>query len=316
MKNKLTLSLLIGLHIQVFGQETEKIYLDEYDFPTTEIRDAKSYRVISQHPTEQRKLLVKEYYANDTVKQIGTFSDIEIFTKDGFFVSYHSNGQKSEEGFYKENFKIGKWIKWYRNGQIQEESSWDNSKDFNVRQYVSTFWDSLGNKLASSGNGDYILNEEYPVAYAKGPIKNGLKSGKWSGYFENGAVAFEEQYEANKLIKGISYDSLGQEYKYKKVIDSRNMMSLYEFIGENLRYPADARRFGTEGTVVIQILFATNGQIIKSRIVKGIGNGCNEEALRVVTKYKGNWDSGKKRGQPLKWTKPQSMYFPIIFKLG
>lgn len=316
MKNKLTLVLLFGLFIKTFGQESNKDYLDEFGFPTIEISNAKSYRTISNHPVEPNKLLVKEYYMNDTTKQICTFSDKEIYTKNGFFTSFYPNGQKSEEGFYKENSKVGKWTKWYKNGQIQEEILWDNSKDYIQRQRVDNFWDSLGNKLATNGNGEYILDEEYPLVYAKGTIKNGLKNGKWRGFFNDGKIAFEEEYENNKMIKGISYDSLGQKYKYDKIFDSNSMTSFYEFIGKNLRYPADARRKGVEGKVIIQILFDTDGKIIKSRIVKGIGSGCDEEAHRVVTKYNGNWDGGKKRGQPLKRNKPQSMYFPITFKLG
>ncbi|MFY7879990.1 MAG: TonB family protein [Lacibacter sp.] len=315
MKTNLTLLLLLGLFMETFGQESNKDYLDEFGFPTIEISNAKSYRTISKHPAEPNKLIVKEYYLNDTSKQTCIFSDKEMYTKDGIFTSFYPNGRKSEEGFYTGNSKVGKWIKWYKNGQIQEESIWDNSKDYTQRQRVDNFWDSLGNKLATNGNGEYILDEEYPPIHAKGAIKNGLKTGKWTGFFENGNIAFEEDYKNNKLIKGTSYDSLGQKYKYDKEFDF-NMMNFYEFIGQNLRYPEEAQRKGVEGKVIIQILFNTDGKIIKSRIVKGIGSGCDEEVLRVVSNYNGNWDGGKKRGQVIKMNKPQSRYFPITFKLG
>lgn len=316
MKNTLTLLLLLGISIKTFGQASTKYYLDEFGFPTNEKSNAQSYRIIEKHPVEPKKFLVKEYYLNDTTKQIGTFSDKEIYTKDGFSISFYPNGQKSEEGFYKDNYKVDKWTEWYENGQVKEESFWGNAKDFRIREkVVEFFWDSLGNQLVSKGNGEYIVSEEYPLTHAKGMIKNGLKTGKWNGYFKNGKIAFEEEYEKNRLIGGNSYDSLGQKYKYDEIVDM-NLMSFYEFVARNLSYPANARRNGVEGKVIIQILVDTDDKIIKSRIAKGIGGGCDEEALRVVSKYSSNLNRGKKRGQVLKMIKPQPMYLPINFKLG
>jgi len=148
-------------------QSGEKDYFDEFGFPA-EQGNSKSYRIVTSHPTEPGKFIVKEYYMNDSIKQTGTFSDEEIFTQDGFFAEFYSNGQKSEEGVYRDNLKTGKWTKWYKNGQIREESFWDASKDFDKREKIENFWDSLGNKLVSNGNGEYILDEDND---------NGLKSG-------------------------------------------------------------------------------------------------------------------------------------------
>jgi protein TonB len=94
------------------------------------------------------------------------------------------------------------------------------------------------------------------------------------------------------------------------------MLELYEFIAKNLRYPADARRNGTEGKVIVQLVTDGNGKVTRTRVVKGIGWGCDEEAIRVVSKFNGNLLSGKKRGQPMPPQNPQSMYLPIAFRLG
>ena len=81
-----------------------------------------------------------------------------------------------------------------------------------------------------------------------------------------------------------------------------------------MRYPADARRSGIQGTIVVQILFDSEGRTIRYRLVKGIGGGCDEEALRVIDKYNGKWKGAKRRGQQIE--KPQNLYLPVTFKLG
>ncbi len=314
MKFKLTLLFLL-LSLNLVGQSPQKTFLDEYYFPTEE-STAKYYRIVGPHPAEAGKFLVKDYYLNDTLKEMGTFSDTEIYTRDGYFITYATNGRKIEEGFYKDNTRIGEWKAWYENGQIQQESIYDQSSEVYQRFRVKSFWDSLGNRLTSNGNGAYIIEDSDQMITAKGNLTKGLKDGKWVGYFKNGKIAFEEEYKLNKFIKGKSYDTLGNEYKYDQVFESNNLTKFYKSIGNAMRYPAHARRFGIEGKVVIQIVHNPVGEMVLTRVVKGIGGGCDEEALRVTSEYKGKWTDGKKRGQPIRFTKNQVLYLPITFRLG
>ncbi len=314
MKIKLTLLFLV-LTLNLVGQNPQKTFLDEYDLPT-EKNTAKYYRIVGQHPVEASKFLVNDYYLNDTLKEMGTFSDTEIYTRDGYFITYATNGRKIEEGFYKDNTRIGEWKAWYENGQIRQESIYDQSSEVFQRFRVKSFWDSVGNPLTSNGNGAYIIEDSDQMITAKGNLTKGLKDGKWVGYFKNGKIAFEEEYKMNKLIKGKSYDTLGKEYKYDEVFDSKYLTKFYNSIGNTLRYPAQARRSGIEGKVVIQIVYNPAGELVHARVVKGIGGGCDEEALRVIRAFKGKWTDGKKRGQPIRFTKNQVLYFPITFRLG
>lgn len=58
-----------------------------------------------------------------------------------------------------------------------------------------------------------------------------------------------------------------------------------KFLGDHVKYPTEAREKGTRGYVTAEITI--NDYIItNSRIVKGIGNGCDEEVLRVLNTYK------------------------------
>lgn len=83
-----------------------------------------------------------------------------------------------------------------------------------------------------------------------------------------------------------------------------------KFLGENLRYPAQARNMGVEGTVYVVFEVRADGTVKNVEILRGIGAGCDEEALRVINKSP-NWNPGKQRGR----TVNVRMRLPIRFKL-
>ena len=62
--------------------------------------------------------------------------------------------------------------------------------------------------------------------------------------------------------------------------------ALLDFLNKNLKYPAEAKKQKIEGKVFVSIGFLKNGRVDKSsvRIKKGIGGGCDEEAVRVAKK--------------------------------
>lgn len=89
------------------------------------------------------------------------------------------------------------------------------------------------------------------------------------------------------------------------------MPAFYEFVGKKLKYPAQARRMGVEGKVFVEFVIEKDGSITDVKAIKGIGAGCDEEAVRVVGSAP-KWKPGKQRGKPVR----QRMVLPIVFKLG
>lgn len=89
------------------------------------------------------------------------------------------------------------------------------------------------------------------------------------------------------------------------------MPAFYKFVGEKMKYPAQARRMGVEGRVFVEFVVNRDGSIVDVKAIKGIGAGCDEEAVRVVQSAPA-WKPGKQRGKPVR----QKMVIPIIFKLG
>lgn len=71
-----------------------------------------------------------------------------------------------------------------------------------------------------------------------------------------------------------------------------------KFISENLKYPIDARKKNIEGTVYIAFVIEKDGSISNAKILRDIGGGLGEEALRVV-KMMPKWIPGKNKGEPV-----------------
>lgn len=60
------------------------------------------------------------------------------------------------------------------------------------------------------------------------------------------------------------------------------MAAWAKFVQRNLRYPADALDRGIQGKVYISFVIEKDGSIGDVTVLKGIGGGCDEEAVRVI----------------------------------
>jgi protein TonB len=89
------------------------------------------------------------------------------------------------------------------------------------------------------------------------------------------------------------------------------LSEFYKSIGEQIKYPAQARRMRVEGKVFVEFIVGRDGKIDEVNVVKGIGAGCDEEAVRIIQNTPA-WNPAKQRGKPVK----QKMVIPIIFKLA
>lgn len=82
-----------------------------------------------------------------------------------------------------------------------------------------------------------------------------------------------------------------------------------KYIRENLIYPPDAIKQKIQGTVYLSAEVDDNGEIKQIKVDKGIGFGCDEEAIRLIANIKHG--SVKNRGVRLKTSKR----FTVVFKL-
>jgi len=75
--------------------------------------------------------------------------------------------------------------------------------------------------------------------------------------------------------------------------------ALYKWLGENLKYPEEAKELGIQGRVFVAFVVEPDGSTSNAVVKRGIGGGCDEEAIRIV-KAMPKWGAGKQRGQPVR----------------
>jgi TonB family protein len=81
-------------------------------------------------------------------------------------------------------------------------------------------------------------------------------------------------------------------------------------IQENIKYPAIAQKAGIEGRVFVQFVVNEEGAVENPVVVRGIGAGCDEEAIRAVRLAQ--FEPGRQKGLPVK----VKMSIPVTFRLS
>ena len=86
--------------------------------------------------------------------------------------------------------------------------------------------------------------------------------------------------------------------------------ALMEYVGKNVVYPEEAKEKEIQGRVFIGFVVEKDGSIGEVKVLRGIGGGCDEEAVRVI-KGMPKWKPGIQKGKPVR----VSYQIPIYFKL-
>jgi protein TonB len=83
-----------------------------------------------------------------------------------------------------------------------------------------------------------------------------------------------------------------------------------EYMMKNLTYPTAAKEVGTQGMVVVSFVVDAEGKVGSVEVLRSIGNGCDEEAVRVISNS-GTWTPAKIGGKAV----ASKMTLPVQFKL-
>jgi protein TonB len=75
--------------------------------------------------------------------------------------------------------------------------------------------------------------------------------------------------------------------------------ALYKYLAENIKYPQMAKESGIQGRVFVTFVVERDGSVTDVRVLRGIGGGCDEEAIRVVQSMP-RWTPGKQRGKSVR----------------
>jgi protein TonB len=85
---------------------------------------------------------------------------------------------------------------------------------------------------------------------------------------------------------------------------------MYKFLGEHMSYPEKARDKNVQGRVYVSFIVEKDGSISSIKVLRGIGSGCDKEAIRVV-KSMPKWTPGYQKGKAVR----VRYNLPILFKL-
>ena len=121
-----------------------------------------------------------------------------------------------------------------------------------------------------------------------------------SGTIENVAVIIEEEIDENEIFTVVEEDPEfpgGQE-------------ALMKYLAENITYPIQAKENNVTGRVWVSFVIEKDGSITNARVMRNIGAGCGEEAVRIVENMP-RWTPGKQRGKPVRVQYNLPVYFTL-----
>lgn len=130
---------------------------------------------------------------------------------------------------------------------------------------------------------------------------------KRNGQEINGVILSNVASQAEELKIGGEVFTIVEE----SATPQDGMNTFYDYIGKNLKYPESARKAGIQGKVFVEFIVNTDGTLSDFKILKGIGEGCDQAALQVMSGSP-SWIPGKQRGIAVR----QRMVLPIVFSLG
>lgn len=151
-------------------------------------------------------------------------------------------------------------------------------------------------KLSEAGTED-------SARYTKAAEEAYNQAAKW-----HGKKFIEERWNSFEI-------KAGEDNAAFTIVDQRPQypggdQAMYNYLGKEVVYPELARSMGVEGRVFVQFVVNKDGSLDAVHVVKGIGAGCDEEALRVVKNFP-RWIPGEQDGKPVY----VRMVLPIFFKL-
>jgi len=128
-------------------------------------------------------------------------------------------------------------------------------------------------------------------------------------------VEADEDMVVEEYIPPMEEEEEVEEAEIFTVVESMpefpgGMGELMKYLGTSIKYPPLAKESGIQGRVFINFVVEPNGSISNVKVLRGIGGGCDEEAVRVVENMP-NWKPGKQRGKAVR----VSYNLPVKFTL-
>ena len=198
---------------------------------------------------------------------------------------------------------------------------------------------TLGQELKKKRKGEeifYVLKSDESIRHGeyvrkgtnglieKGQYEMNKKVGTWEFYGLEGNIEQKYNYSDKALLMNDSFTSVSMRYLIVRDGVATETMPNHEpiLIGgsskyfrhvmANMKYPSKARDKGTQGKVFVSALITSDGMMKDIKVVQGLGDGCDEEALRVINSFESEWIPGMYNGEKV----DVMIVLSIAFRLG
>lgn len=150
---------------------------------------------------------------------------------------------------------------------------------------------------------------------SEGWCENNKRAGDWTFYYDNQQISGLVSFRDGKILKAVYFSSDGNLEPPSHKAEAKpaypgGVNNYTKYIKENLRYPAQSRRNKVSGIVKIAFTVSRTGEVIDPKVISGVNDELNEEALRVIGEMP-DWQPGRQFNRPVN----VRYVLPIIFAL-
>jgi TonB family protein len=326
----LGLVILIMGYLTLYVDDAASVFSGKEEIKTASVED-------SSDVLNENSAMDDDEVRNSLIKFIEVFYTDQ---KKGYFdpPSYFPSITRTYYNYHNLTYQRIKDIHWKRMADMKNfDLNWivstldyDRSGNELIASYwttVSYFQPSRNQEVSADIRYEMTINEEGKISSLRElEIRNLVQSPRSSNIDTSSTVEAEPGLPSNsseKEIHSLSTTESGNEgSRYEgKLYDLGNVelapeyqggqKALGKFLGSRLRYPVRARENKIQGKVYIGFVIEKNGSLSDFKVIRGIGGGCDEEAIRVL-KLSPLWKPGYSNGKPVR----TSYTLPITFQLG
>ena len=240
-----------------------------------------------------------QWHENGQKKEEGNFKDGK---PDGLHTKWYDNGQKEKEANFKDDKNDGLFTFWYKNGQNIEEVNWKDGKE----DGLTTFWHENGQKHLEinykDGKQDGLFAEWYENGQKKGEgnFKDGKQDGLSTGWYESGQKFLSLTVDNGKFLDAQVWLKNGENCKETNLKNGNGKVCFYD---ENSTL-VSINNF-ISGDINTAVSFHSNGG---NSLISNFQNG---ELHGTETSFyengkvreKGSYKNGNKEGLWTDWRK-------------
>lgn len=299
----------------VYAQSGRIVYYFKNSGKLVASRDSADYSMVVSSPdtsVDKTLYIVYEYdKQGKIILATGSKTNDINLRYEGAYITYFKNGHKMKVGRLNNGVSVGTETEYYPNGKLFHLKNYIDGSGSN-KVYLKECRDSIGNLLAENGTGKWIeYDDKFENIEEEGAVLNGNKDSLWTTY--NGKILVNRHmYHKGDLLPSLNVDELGHKLPEPEVMPEfpGGIEAFKTFISSNMRYPAVARENGTQGKLLVDFVVESDGTITDVRVRRGIGDGCDEESMRVVMLMP-KWKPGIRNGK----TARVAFTVPMVFGL-